>query len=163
MKISKTSLLVTIIILLTAFTVNAGKQAIVEVEVIEGDSIEKHAEIISFDEKRVRIDFVAAGKKITDETPYIMTIDGGEHWVMANKPKDRFYCSQMQTEEFFKNLGGQVTHAVDYFNVKAESPTVKKYSRNRVLISWASRQRICNWNQTPRPMPGFCSLNSSTQ
>jgi len=126
MTISKTSLFVTIVILLTTFTVNAGKQAIVEVEVIEGDSIEKHVEIISFDDKRVRIDFAGADRKITDETSYIMTVDGGEHWVMGDKPKDRFYCSQMQTEEFFKNLGGQVTHAVDYFNVKAESPTVKK-------------------------------------
>ena len=126
MTISKSSLFVTIIILLTTFTVNAGQQAVIEVEVIEGGNIEKHAEIISFDEKRVRIDFVGEDKKITDETPYIMTVDGGEHWVMGDKPKDRFYCSKMQTEEFFKNLGGQVTHAVDFFNVKAESPTVKK-------------------------------------
>ena len=126
MTLSKPSLFVTIIILLTTFTVNAGKQAIIEVEVIDGDKIEKHAEIISFDDKRARIDFVGEDKKITDQTSYIMTVDGGEHWVMGDKPKDKFYCSQMQTEEFFKSLGDQVTHAVDFFNVKAESPTVKK-------------------------------------
>ena len=126
MKISVPSLLVTIAALLTVFVVEAGTRAIIEVENIEGDNVQKHVEIFSFDEERFRIDFVGEDRKITDETSYIMTVDGGENWVMGDKPKDRFYCSKVKTEEFFKNLGGQVTHAVDYFNVKAESPTVNK-------------------------------------
>ncbi len=126
MRISRTSLFLTVIILLTTFNVKAGTRGVIEVEVIEGDSVQKHAEIYTFDDKRFRIDFVGEGLKITDETPYVMTVDGGEHWVMANKPKDKYYCSKVQTEEFFRNLGDQVTHAVDFFNVKAESPTIKQ-------------------------------------
>lgn len=110
--------------LLNAFAVNAGTRAIVEVEIIKGDNVEKSVEIITVDDKRGRIDFVGEDRKITGETPYVMTLDGGEHWVMGDKPKDRFYCSEVKTDEFFMSLGDQVTNAVEFFNVKAESPTI---------------------------------------
>jgi len=116
----------TLILLLMASGVNAGTQAVIEVEVGEGDDTRKYYEILTFDDNRFRIDFVGEDKKVTAETSYIMTIDGGNTWVMGDKPKGEFYCSKVATDEFFRNLGGQVTHAVDYFNVKAESPTVKK-------------------------------------
>jgi hypothetical protein len=99
---------------------------IVETEVIKGDNVEKAVEIITIDDNRGRIDFVGEDRKITQETPYIMTLDGGEHWVMGDKPEDRFYCSAVNTEEFFRNLGDQVTNAVEFFNVTAESPTIKQ-------------------------------------
>jgi hypothetical protein len=104
----------------------AGTRAVIEVEIEEEGSTEKYFEIITFDDERFRIDFVGEGKKVTEETPYIMTADEGDTWIMGDKPKDRFYCSQVQTEEFFRNLGDQVTNAVDFFNVKAEAPTVKQ-------------------------------------
>ena len=126
MENSITSIVATIITLLTVFAVEAGTRAVIEVQNIEGDNVEKHFEIFTFDEQRFRIDFVGEDQKITDETSYIMTVNGGENWVMGDKPKDRFYCSAVKTEEFFKNLGGQVTYAIDRFNVKADSPTVKQ-------------------------------------
>jgi len=126
MKISITSFLAIIVTLITVFAVEAGTRAVIEVEHIKGDNVEKHFEILSFDDKRFRIDFVEEGRKLTDETSYIMTVDGGESWVMGDKPKDRFYCSEVKTDEFFTNLGGQVTYAIDQFNVKAESPKVRQ-------------------------------------
>ena len=126
MKISKVSFLATLITVFTVFAVNAGTRAIIEVENIEGDSVAKHVEILTFDDQRFRIDFVGEDRKITDETSYIMSVDGGESWVIGDKPKDKFYCSSMKTDEFFKNLGGQVTHAIDEFNIKAKSPAVRK-------------------------------------
>jgi len=104
----------------------AGTRAVVEIEVIEGENIEKHYEIITFDKERGRIDFVGEDQKITDQTPYVMTIDSGDTWVMGDKPKDKFYCSKMRTEEFFANLGGQVNDAINFFNVKAESPVIEQ-------------------------------------
>jgi hypothetical protein len=134
MKNFRISILAFIILLFTVFTVDAGgvdaggvgTRAILEVEVIKGDNVKKSTEIFTFDGTRGRIDFPDAEKKITDQTPYIMTVDGGESWVMGNKAKDRFYCSEMQTEEFFKNLGSQFTDAIEFFNVKAQNPTIKK-------------------------------------
>jgi hypothetical protein len=126
MKKLITALLALLTLLFTVFTVEAGTRVVVENEVIKGDNVEKTAEIVTFDEKRARIDFVGADKKITEQTPYIMTVDGGENWVMGDTSEDRFYCSKMQTEEFFKNIGGQLTGAMDFFNVNTESPTIKK-------------------------------------
>ncbi len=110
----------------TAQAEEAGWRDIVEVEVIKGDNIEKSTEIFTYNGSRGRIDFPGADNKVTEQTPYIMTVDGGENWVMGDKVKDRFYCSEMQTEEFFKNIGAQLTNAIDFFNVKAENPTIKK-------------------------------------
>ena len=45
----------------TAFNGEAGTRVIVEVEVIEGDSVKKSNETITFDENRFRIDFPEAG------------------------------------------------------------------------------------------------------
>jgi len=122
-------LLPIMLVLLAAATANAGYRAVIEVEVTEGDHAEKYFEILTLDDNRFRIDFVGEDKKVTDETPYIMTIDDGHTWVMGDRPRDQFYCSKVQTEEFFRSLGGQLTHAVDFFNVKAESPTVTETLR----------------------------------
>ncbi len=105
MKNARTSLLASIILLLTVFTVEAGSRAVIEVEEIEGDSITKSIEIITYDEKRFRIDLPGADKIRTEQTPFIMTVNGGQNWVIGDKPKDKFYCSKMQTEQFFKSLG----------------------------------------------------------
>lgn len=129
MKNFRISILAFIILLFTVFTVDAGEAGmrdIVEVEVIKGDNIEKSTEIFTYNGSRGRIDFPGADNKVTEQTPYIMTVDGGENWIMGDKVKDRFYCSEMQTEEFFKNIGAQLTNAIDFFNVKAENPTIKK-------------------------------------
>ena len=105
---------------------HAGIRAILDIEVIKGDSVERYAEIVTFDEERFRIDFVGEDKKVTEESPYIMTTDGGNTWVMGDKPKDKFYCTSMKTDEFFQVVGDKVSGAIDFFNVKAETPTVTK-------------------------------------
>lgn len=119
-------LLASIMLIFTAVTVEAGTRVNIEVEIIKGDNIEKSNEIITFDENRFRIDFPDAGKEVTDQTPYIMSANGGDNWVIGDKPKDRFYCTEMRTEAFFKSLGEQFTDALEFFNVTAESPTIKK-------------------------------------
>jgi hypothetical protein len=126
MKNFRTLLLVSVILLFTVFTVDAGTRVVVQVEVIEGGNIEKSIEIITFNKDRFRIDFPGAGKDVTDQSPYIMTVNGGENWVIGDKSKDGFYCTEMKTEEFFRTLGDQATDAIEFFNVTAESPTVKK-------------------------------------
>ncbi len=106
-----------------------GYQAVMEVEVKEDGDELKYFEILTFDDNRFKVDFVGEDKKVTDETPYIMTVDGGDTWVMGDKPKDQFYCSKTKTDEFFRNLGGQVTEAVEFFNVKAEAPNIRETLR----------------------------------
>ena len=122
----RTLLLASVTILFTVFNVEAGTRVVVEVEVTKGDSIEKSIEVITFDKARFRIDFPGAGNEVTEQSPYIMTVNGGEKWIIGDRSKDGFYCTEMKTEEFFRNLGDQATDAIEFFNVTAESPTVKK-------------------------------------
>jgi hypothetical protein len=124
-----TLLFVTFLILLPLTSVKAGTRVVVEGEVSENGNARKYFEILTADEERFRIDFVGEDRKVTNETSYIMTVDGGDTWIMGDKPKGEFYCSKMQTDEFFSNLGGQVTRAVEFFNVKAESPNVREVLR----------------------------------
>ncbi len=126
MNVHRLLLKVILTFLSVVISVNAGTRAVLEVEVIKGDDVEKHAEIITFDDERARIDFVGEDRKVTDETPYIMTVDGGATWVMGDKPKDKFYCTSMKTDEFFTILGERVTSAMEFFNVTAEAPKVKQ-------------------------------------
>jgi hypothetical protein len=55
----------------------AGTKVVLEVEVTQGDKVEKSTEIITYDEKRFRIDILGTEKKVTPQTPYIMTVDNG--------------------------------------------------------------------------------------
>lgn len=126
MKVSRITLVAAAILVFGSLTATAGTQAVVEIEVIKGDNVEKQVQVLTFDETRFRIDFLGPDMKRTGESPYIMTVDNGENWVMGSKPKKQFYCSSMQTEEFFKNIGSQVTGAIDFFKVKADSPVVKQ-------------------------------------
>ncbi len=119
-------LLLATIQLFIVSSVEAGKRAVFDVEFIEGDSITKVNEIITYDENRLRIDFPDANKEESDQAPYIMTVDGGETWIIGDKSKDRFYCSKMQTEEFFRSLGEQASDAMEFFNMTVKSPTIKQ-------------------------------------
>ena len=61
MKNFRISLLTLIILLFTVFTVDAaepGTRAILEVEVIKGDNVEKSTEIFSFDEVEEKAKFL---------------------------------------------------------------------------------------------------------
>ena len=126
MKNFRVLLISSIIFLFTVFSAEAGKRVVVEVEVTKGDKIKMSNEIITFDRDRFRIDFPGPGKDVTDKTSYIMTVNGGDNWVIADKQDDMFYCTEMQTEEFFRRLGNRATSAMKLFKVKVKSPTIKK-------------------------------------
>jgi len=106
---------------------NAGSRLIQQVEVNKGKKTKEFVQIITLDGERARIDFAKADGQVHDETPYIMTLDEGDSWVMGDKPEDEFYCTETQTDEFFKMVGQRVASAIDFYNVRVEeAPTVRK-------------------------------------
>ncbi len=127
MNYFKRIVFVSLLLLITAPSVSAGYRVSFEITVIEenGES-QTHIETLTFDDTRFRIDFAGADGKRTEESPYIMTVDNGGTWYIGDKPDNKFYCSQMKTNEFFENIGEQVTGAMEFFNVKAEQPVIKK-------------------------------------
>ena len=127
MNYFKRTVFVSLLLLIVAPSVSAGYKVSFEITVIEenGES-QTHIETLTFDDTRFRIDFAGADGKRTEESPYIMTVDNGGTWYIGDKPDNKFYCSQMKTNEFFENIGEQVTGAMDFFNVKAEKPVITK-------------------------------------
>ena len=126
MKNFRILLVSSIILLLTVFSAEAATRVVVEVEVTKGDNVEISNEIITFDKDRFRIDFPGPAKEVTNKTSYIMTVNGGDKWVIADKQDDVFYCTEMKTEDFFRRLGSRATSAMKFFRVKVKSPTIKK-------------------------------------
>ena len=127
MKCNKRTFIVSLLLLIMAPSVCAGYRVSYEIAITkENGETELHFETLTFDDTRFRIDFLDAEGKKTEQSPYIMTVDNGGTWYIGDKPKDKFYCSQMKTNEFFESIGEQATGAMEFFNVKAEQPVIAK-------------------------------------
>jgi len=105
----------------------AANRIIQQVEVNKGKKTKEFVQIITLDDERARIDFARADGQVHSETPYIMTLDKGDTWIMGDKPDDEFYCTETQTDEFFKTVGKRLASAIDFYNIRVvEAPTVRK-------------------------------------
>ena len=97
----------------------------VETEIVEEEKKEKDTEIITIDgDKKVRLEFLGEEKKPSDKTPYLLTVDGGNTWVIGNKAEA--YCAQMDTDEFFRYLGSLALRFETIASLKITDSQVKK-------------------------------------
>ncbi|MDH3947707.1 MAG: hypothetical protein OEU74_01990 [Gammaproteobacteria bacterium] len=97
----------------------------VETEIVEEEKKEKDTEIITIDgDKKVRLELLGEEKKSSDKTPYLLTIDGGNTWVVGNKAEA--FCAQMDTAEFFRYLGSLALRFEGIANLEITDPQVKK-------------------------------------
>ena len=127
MNCYKRSVFAFLLLFIVAPSVWAGYRVSYEISVTREDGEpEVHFETLTFDDTRFRIDFLDAEGQKTEQSPYIMTADNGGTWYIGDKPDKEFYCSHMKTNEFFENVGEQVTGAMEFFNVKTEKPVIKK-------------------------------------
>ena len=127
MNYNKRTFFVSLLLLTIASGVCAGHRVSYEITITkENGEPEVHYETLTFDDTRFRIDFLDAEGKKTEQSPYIMTADGGGTWYIGDKPDKKFYCSHMKTNEFFESVGEQATGAMEFFNVKAEKPVITK-------------------------------------
>ena len=100
-------------------------RATIETEIVEEDRKDRDTEIITIDgDKKVRLEFLGEQKKPSDKTPYLLTVDGGNTWVIGNKAEA--FCAQMDTGEFFRYLGGLAIKYGGLANLDIADPQVKK-------------------------------------
>ena len=99
---------------------------------------------VSADTLRATIvtDIVEKDKKPSDKTPYLLTIDGGNTWVIANKAEA--FCAQMDTAEFFRYLGSLAIKFESIVNLDITEPQVKKVHEKRARKSWTTQPPMCN-------------------
>lgn len=93
-------------------------------EIEEKDKKDKDTEILTVDgDKKFRLEFLGQETKASDKTPYLLTIDGGNSWVIGNKQEA--FCAHMDTGEFFRYLG-KLAHRVEGIaNLEITDPQVK--------------------------------------
>ena len=99
--------------------------ATIVTDIVEKDKKDKDTEIITIDgDKKVRMELLGTEKKPSDKTPYLLTIDGGNTWVIGNKAEA--FCAQMDTGEFFRYLGSLALKFEGIANLDITDPQVKK-------------------------------------
>lgn len=100
-------------------------RATIVTDFVEQEKKETDTEIITIDgDKKLRMEFLGAEKKLSDKTPYLLTVDGGNTWIIGNKAEA--FCAQMDTGEFFTYLGSLALKVEGIANLEITDPKVKK-------------------------------------
>lgn len=93
----------------TGFPVCAAMIVTVEIEFTKNEETRHKKHLITIDGDRVRFDFLGTQAAKTEQTPYLLTVDGGRNYVLGNKQKGKFYCARVEPVDFFKRLGASLT------------------------------------------------------
>lgn len=96
----------------------AASIATIEIEITKDAQTKKTTEVVTTDGDKARLDFLGEAKEKTEQTPYLLTVDGGKSWILGNTPMGEFYCAPVDQESFFKDIGSIVTDVEALLNPK---------------------------------------------
>lgn len=108
------------------FQVIAASIVTINIEIVKNNETKKKTEIVTIDGDKARLDFLGEAKKKTDQTPYLLTVDGGKSWILGNTYKGEYYCAAVDPMDFFKRIGTIVTNIVALVNPKVLDIKVDK-------------------------------------
>jgi len=106
--------------------------------------------VITIDDKRVRIDYLGVESKKTAVTPYLLTLNAGKDWVFGDLKDNQFYCAKMDMKDFFHDLGDIISRIDKYtdpefFDTKVEllvkeaGPEILGYSTTHLRIKTTAK------------------------
>lgn len=104
----------------------AASIATIDIKIKNDGQTKTKTEIVTIDGDKARLDFLGAVNKKTDQTPYLLTIDGGKSWVLGNTLKGKFFCANVDPVDFFKRIGVIVNEVVALVNPKVLDIKVRK-------------------------------------
>ena len=81
-------------------------------------------EIATVDGDRARIDFLGKHQEVTAKTPYMLTVDGGEKWILADD--DDAFCTELETDKFFSAVGSSVRRLGKWVALNVSQPELVK-------------------------------------
>lgn len=97
----------------------AAEVATIEMQSGKNDeAIITRTNIITMDDKRVRIDYLGVDSEKTAITPYLLTLNAGKDWVLGDQKDDQFYCAKMDMKDFFRDLGDIISRIDKFTNPK---------------------------------------------
>ncbi|KPJ95879.1 MAG: hypothetical protein AMJ53_01845 [Gammaproteobacteria bacterium SG8_11] len=115
--------LLSIIVSFTAFIVVSSPVfsasiVTIDIEITKEKQTKKTTEIVTIDGEKARLDFLRETKGKTEQTPYLLTVDGGKSWVLGNTHSGEYYCATVDAVAFIKEIGTIVTAIVALVNPK---------------------------------------------
>lgn len=117
--------LVCFFLFICTMQVNGAEVINLEVEVGKNDTSSKNTNIITIDEKKVRVDYLGTESQKTDTTPYLLTLNNGKSWIMGNQDDDEFYCADVKMEDFFRDVGDIVSRLDSFANAEITNDKVE--------------------------------------
>ncbi len=114
-----------IIALLLTFQLNAATRFTYAYEVTKDDTVIKETEIATVDGDKARIEIRGADGEKKPDTPYLLTLDGGETWITSGIEGDPV-CSKINTTEFFREIGALITRLDRLVGADVDPPKVEK-------------------------------------
>ena len=70
-----------------------------------GEPRDTNTNIITVDENKFRLDYLDSGNESTEQTPFLLTLNDGKDWVLADQKDNMFYCTRIGINDFFRDLG----------------------------------------------------------
>lgn len=105
--------------------VNSAEVIKLEIEQGKNDKSSKNINIITVDEKKVRVDYLGNESEKTDTTPYLLTLNNGKSWVMGNRDDDEFYCADVDMKDFFRDIGDILSRLDSFANAEISNGKVE--------------------------------------
>ncbi|MGB5278806.1 MAG: hypothetical protein WBP02_16765 [Gammaproteobacteria bacterium] len=98
--------LVGLVLMIGALQGHAATVAHIEIESSEnGESKGTQTQIVTIDEKKVRLDYLGAESEKTANTPYLLTLNAGKKWILGDQRDGQFYCAKVDMKDFFRDIG----------------------------------------------------------
>lgn len=95
------------------------------VNLTEDEKTVVETQILTLDGDRARVDLPGA-EEVSASTPYLLTIDGGDNWVLADD--DDAFCTNMETDKFFKDVGSSIRRLGKLVGLKVAPVEMTKVS-----------------------------------
>jgi hypothetical protein len=102
---NSTSRLVCFLILNISLPASAATIVAVDINFSKNDEATQKKQIVTIDGERVWFDFLGTATEKTEQTPYLLTVDGGKNYMLGNVQKGNVYCARVEPDDFFKRFG----------------------------------------------------------
>ncbi len=90
-----------------------------------GVSSSTDTNIITVDENKFRLDYLGAEKNKTKTTPFLITLNAGKDWILADQKDNEFYCARIDMDNFFRDLGDIMWNVDSLANAKFSETKVE--------------------------------------
>jgi hypothetical protein len=141
------------VLIFSVYQVYAAEVATLEMQSSKNDEASvTSTNIITIDDKKLRIDYLGSETEKTIYTPYLLTLNAGKKWIMGDLEKDEFYCADVDMKELFRDIGNIISDVdtlvnPDIYDTKVEllleeaGPEILGYATTHIRIKTTAKAK----------------------